>query len=213
MKTYPKISSPFKTNEFCHVFLKYDGSNFRAEWSRKKGWHKFGTRTRLIDESDMIYGRAIQIFKTKYADNLEKVISKDKLLKNAQEIITFGEFFGSISFAGAHVPHDKNWDVVLFDVNVHKKGLLGPKEFLDYFGHLPIAEVVYKGFIDDKFIESIRNETISLESKYKVKAKVPEGVICKFGSGHNLDMFKIKTNRYKEELIRIYDKEWIKHWE
>lgn len=213
MKSYPKIKTPFNTNEFCYVFIKYDGSNFRAEWSNKNGWHKFGTRTRLFDETDPIFGRSIEIFKNKYGSDLESVFKKEKIFKNAKEFIVFGEFFGSLSFAGSHAYYDKQWDVVLFDVNIHKKGILGPKEFLEYFGNLPIAEVIYKGFIDIELTDSIRAEKIDVESKYQIKTKVPEGVICKFGSGHHLDMFKVKTNRYKEELIKTYDKDWIKYWE
>ena len=44
MKEYPKIpnSKDFPLGQ-CITFEKYDGSNIRAEWTKKKGFHKFGT--------------------------------------------------------------------------------------------------------------------------------------------------------------------------
>ena len=51
MKQYPKIlyfdQAPI--NEQCYAFDKIDGSNFRAEWSKKRGWYKFGTRNTMIN--------------------------------------------------------------------------------------------------------------------------------------------------------------------
>ena len=193
--------------------MKYDGSNIRAEWSRKKGWVKFGTRRRLFDESDEIFGAAKPLFLNKYADDLAAVFKKDKQFRGVQTVTVFGEFFGQQSFAGAHKPNDKEKNIVLFDVNLLKKGLLSPKEFLDKFGHLNVAEVVYRGNLNTEFIESVRNSTIDVESKYDIKTVVPEGVICKGGSGHNLWMCKIKTNEYLQKLKEEYEEDWTKYWE
>lgn len=45
MKQYPTINYWNKGyfGESCYAFEKLDGSNIRAEWSKKQGWHKFGT--------------------------------------------------------------------------------------------------------------------------------------------------------------------------
>jgi len=59
MKQYPKIlyfdQAPL--NEQCYAFNKIDGSNFRAEWSKKRGWYKFGTRNTMINSMDIILVR------------------------------------------------------------------------------------------------------------------------------------------------------------
>lgn len=63
MKQYPSINSSngqsFK--EFvADVFDKLDGSNLRFEWSKKQGWYKFGTRHRLFDNTDPVFGWRFQ---------------------------------------------------------------------------------------------------------------------------------------------------------
>lgn len=214
MKTYWSIEGPSQApRQPCYAFVKYDGSNVRAEWSRKRGWYKFGTRKCMIDATDVIFGRACTIFKEKYGDSLAQVFQKEKLFRGVDNVVVFCEFFGSKSFAGMHFPDDTRWDVVLFDVSPHKKGMLGPKDFIDHFGHLPVAELVYDGNLNEPLIESVRKETLDCESKYEIKTEVPEGVVCKGGRGRDLWMCKIKTERYKEELKRRYQADWERYWE
>lgn len=214
MKTYWSIDGPSKApRQFCYTFVKYDGSNLRAEWSRKRGWYKFGTRKCMINETDEIFGRAIPLFKQKYGDDLEKVFKTEKLFNGVQNVVAFFEFFGSKSFAGMHFPDDTAWDVVLFDLNLHKKGMLGPKEFLDSVGHLKVAELIQSGNLNEELIEGVKNGTIDCASKYEVTTEVPEGVICKGNKGHDLWMCKIKTAMYKEELKKRYITDWEKLWD
>jgi hypothetical protein len=137
-----------------------------------------------------------------------------------QEVICFGEFFGPFSFGGQHDPQHPALllggcegvngpkDVVLFDVNVHKKGLMSPRDFVNTFAHLPIAEVIYEGNLNASFIQDVR------EGRYPVV----EGVVCKGlnPSGkppHNLWMTKIKTLSYKAECIKRFDADWEKYWD
>ena len=95
------------------------------------------------------------------------------------------EFFGEKSFAGMHFPEEQQWDVVLFDVHPLRKGMLGPKDFLNEFGHLKVAELFYQGNLNEPLIEGVRNSTFDFESKYAIKTPVPEGVICKeIGRAH-----------------------------
>lgn len=214
MKTYPSIQGPAGgQHKPCYAFVKYDGSNLRFEWSRKRGWYKFGTRKTLFDDTHPIYGSAIQLFLDKYGDELPKVFKKEKMFQGVQNFVVFGEWFGAQSFSGAHKPWDHKRDFVLFDVNPHKKGFLSPKEFLDLFGHLPVAEVAWQGNFGKWLIEAVRKEEIEIESKYDVKAEIPEGVVCKGGKGHQLWMAKIKTERYKEALRKLYEADWEKYWE
>jgi hypothetical protein len=214
MKTYWSIDGPSKApRQFCYGFTKYDGSNLRAEWSNKRGWYKFGTRKCMIDETDEIFGRAVPLFKQKYGDDLAKVFKTDKLFRGTQNVVAFFEFFGSKSFAGMHFPDDPQWDVVLFDLNLHKKGMLGPKEFLDTVGHLKVAELLYTGNLNEEVIEQVKNGTLDCASKYDIKTEVPEGIVCKGNKGHDLWMAKIKTANYKEELKKRYVTDWEKLWD
>lgn len=131
MKQYPSIlNATGFLGRPCIAFYKYDGSNLRFEYSRKSGWHKFGTRSRLFDKNDPDFGSAIDIFLEKHAPGLDGTIKKDKLLRNAQSIIIYAEFFGPNSFTGQHQANDSK-ELVIFDANVHKHGILGPREFLD----------------------------------------------------------------------------------
>ncbi len=214
MKQYPSIPGPSGgQHKICYAFVKYDGSNIRAEWSRKRGWYKFGTRNCLLDDKHPIFGPAIPLFLDKYGDGLVDVFKKEKYFHGVDNVIVFAEWFGAQSLAGMHKPWDHKRDIVLFDVNPHKKGFLGPKEFLDMFGHLPVAEVAWQGNFGPWLIEAVRKEEIDIESKYEVKAEVPEGVVCKGGRGHEFWMAKIKTERYKEALKLLYEADWEKYWE
>lgn len=214
MKTYISIDGPSKApHDPCIVFHKYDGSNMRFEWSPKRGWYKFGTRKCMVGEADHIYGRGVTLFKQKYGEALDKMFRTDKYFRSLQSAVAFGEFFGSKSFAGMHFPDDEKWDIVMFDMNLHKKGLMSPRDFINYFGHLPIAEVITECNFGEDLVQKVRKETIPLESKYEVRTDTPEGVICKGGSGHQLWMCKIKTERYKEKLKREYQADWERYWE
>jgi len=215
MKSYPNIDGPSRGQKSpCHVFVKYDGSNLRFEWSRKRGWYKFGTRKTMFDDTHPIFGTAIALFLEKYGDALPKVFQKEKMFQGVKNFVVFAEWFGAKSFSGSHKPWDKNRDIVLIDVNPMKKGILGPKDFLDLFGHLPVAEVVYQGNFGPWLVDAVRKEEgLDLESKYDVRAEIPEGVVCKGGRGHELWMAKIKTERYKAALKEMYEADWEKYWE
>jgi len=215
MKTYWSIDGPSKApRQHCHAFVKYDGSNIRAEWSKKRGWYKFGTRKCMINDSDPIFGRAVPLFKEKYGEDLAKVFTTEKIFFGVKSVVVFAEFFGSKSFAGMHFPDsDQQWDIVLFDVNPHKKGMMGPKDFVDYFGHLKVAEVAYTGNLNEELIEDVRKSRLDCESKFDIKTMTPEGVVCKGGRGHELWMCKIKTENYKEELRKKYEVDWEKYWD
>ncbi len=218
MKEYPSIQGPSNApRQPCYGFVKYDGSNCRAEWNKKQGWYKFGTRTQLIDHNHPIFGRAVPTFLTKYGDDLEAVFKKEKHFRGVRNVIVFFEYFGAKSFAGMHFPDDDKWNAVLFDVNPITKGFLSPKEFVDHFGHLSVAELIWQGNMGEQLIQNVRKETmpegISLESKYEIKTEIPEGIIIKGGSSHKLWMAKIKTERYKEALKQRYRMDWEKYWE
>lgn len=195
MKQYWEIPGPSKApHSHCIAFYKYDGSNIRCEWSRKRGWYKFGSRKVLIDDSSSL-GEAIEIFKKTYADDLERIFIKNKVFRNYQNVIVFCEFFGSNSFAGWHDPDDEK-EIILIDVNIHKRGIMPPRDFIKTFRQLKIAEIVYEGNFSKQFIQDVKN------NKYPVK----EGVVAKGilpgrkSEQHSLWMVKCKTSWWFDKL-------------
>jgi hypothetical protein len=197
MKSYPSL------NYFgdywgidVYAFDKLDGSNLRFEWSKKKGFYKFGTRNTMIDEKNEQFGKAIPIFLEKYGDELDKIF-RSKDYRNDLSFVCFAEFLGEKSEYGQHYPDD-NFDVVLFDVNVYKRGLVKPKEFVQNFGHLDIPKLVYHGNLNKEFVKDVQ------ENKFGLK----EGVIAKGVVGtkksEHIYYCKIKTNQWLENLKSRY---------
>ena len=209
MKTYPSIGGPASGHKKpMTAFFKYDGSNIRVEFDRKKGFCKFGTKKNMFDETNEWFGPAIPLFHEMWGEKLESLIRKDKHLKTFQKITFFFEYFGEKSFAGWHDVADPK-TLVLFDVNPLKKGFMCPKEFLDYFGHFEnIAEVVYEGNYNEPFVKSIMQNDPPLISKLAIKQPIPEGVVCKGGEKHNLWACKVKTAIWKEELKKRHPEDW-----
>jgi hypothetical protein len=194
MKSYPSIprSTGQAFREFdAYVFDKLDGSNLRFEWSKKQGWHKFGTRHRLFDEKDLDFGTAIPIFK----QNLSEVIEKQAKDNRWERVIAFCEFFGENSFSGIHYPEPKQ--LKLFDIDVYKKGLLYPKEFLKQFGDLDIS-VKFLGCHkwNRSFVEKVRiNE---------IEGITFEGAVGKAVDGREIIMAKAKTQAWIDAVKAHY---------
>jgi hypothetical protein len=200
MKSYPSIQGASRAplGRPCVAFHKYDGSNLRWEWTKKRGFHKFGARSRLFDQSDEQFGEAVGLFFSNYAEAIEKSLVDG--FRHLEQATVFTEFFGPSSFAGTHATNEPK-ELRLFDVQIHRKGFLGHKDFLNHFGDLPFAaEVVYEGNFNRDFIERVRN------GEY-VPAGA-EGVIAKGGSGHQLWMAKVKTTAYIERLKTVFGVGW-----
>jgi hypothetical protein len=213
MKEYPKTYglSPEILGRDCISFQKLDGSNLRFEYSRKsKRWYKFGTRRRLFDKSDPDFGSAIDLFSAKYGEALAKIFHDTKEWKGAEYMVAFAEFLGPHSFSGIHDPvklkveNNDPKDLILFDLDVHRRGLISPREFVKRFEHLHAAEVVYDGPLTQEFFNEVRNGG---------KFKLNEGVMCKGGSGHDLWMCKIKTLEYLDRLKTFFGNNWQEYWE
>ncbi len=209
MKTYPSIDGPSKApHEPCIAFLKYDGSNIRVEWNRKTGFTKFGSRKCMFDETSKWFGSVIPIFRETWEDRLAKVL-KHKDFRGLKTCTFFFEWFGEKSFAGWHDQKDDTRNLVLFDVNPLKKGILGPRDFLNHFGHLDnTAEVVYEGNFNEPFKKGIMDGSFELKSELPVKQPIIEGVVVKGGKSHKLWMRKVKTAVWKEELKKRRPDDW-----
>lgn len=192
METYPSIDTVV-TDTPIFAMDKLDGSNIRAEWSRKTGFTKFGTRKRLLDESDERFGEAISLFRESHEDFLEELFRKQRY----ERATAFLEFYGDNSFAGFH--EDEPHRLSLFDIHVYKKGLLEPKEFLKLCeGRVDTPEVLYSGKANQNFIESVRKSTL--------EGMTFEGVVCKGARNkkNRVTMFKVKSEAWLDRLKNKY---------
>ena len=201
MKLYPSISrstgQSFREFE-AYVFDKVDGSNLRFEWSHKRGWYKYGTRSRLFDQTDEVFGEAIPLWLNNHADHVAAVAKK----QGWDNCVAFAEFWGSHSFAGEHLTGDHKF-LTLFDVAAYKKGLLGPREYLDLFGNLGGSGTHYitarflgkykwtRGFVEQVRCNQIPNVTC-------------EGVVGKTMEGKRLIMAKAKTQLWLDKVKERY---------
>ena len=195
MKSYPTIRhwNDGILGESIFGFDKLDGSNIRAEWNKKRGWYKFGTKNMIIDRTHDRFGEAVDLFTAKYAEDLERKFKDDKDMRKQIRFVVFMEYLGENSFAGFH--EDEPHDVVLFDVNQHNKGILEPREFLKKFGDLHIPEIVYQGNYNKEFINAVKHN--ELETYLK------EGVVVK---GSRL------TKRKTQELVwmcKVKTHDWV----
>lgn len=194
MKQYPSIEgSPIKGATF-YAFDKLDGSNIRAEWSPKKGFWKFGSRTQLIDETHFLGKHSIPLIKADEA-RYDKIFRSMKL----EEATCFFEFYGDESFAGVH-KEDDNFQIDLIDVSVFKRGMLPPSDFVKKFcGNVPTAMLLYVGNITDTFIRQVRERTLP--------GMTFEGVVCKgppLKKNYPPYMFKLKSNEWIEKVKQQY---------
>lgn len=191
MKQYPEISHVIQYGLPCYCFDKLDGSNIRAEWSLKSSFYKFGTRHHLLGPDYPILGKSISVIKQKYEEPLHEIFHKQRYTN----VVCFFEFFGPNSFAGNHLDSDSH-DVILLDVNVHKKGMLSPKEFMDLFAHrVEVPKLLHLGPVNKDFERLVRNGELN--------GMTFEGVVCKsvIKSRHNAaTMFKIKNAAWIDKL-------------
>jgi len=190
MKSYPSITKEIRHNIHIYAFDKLDGSNIRAEWNSKKGFYKFGTRAQLIDESSKPFGRAIQLLRDKYENDIAMVFKE----QNWRDVICFFELWGPSSFAGTH-NFEEELTVTLFDANPYKQGILEPREFIKLFGHLDIPRVLYEGRVSIDLFDKVKQSTLS--------GMTFEGVVCKGASDSNARMpimFKIKSQAWLDKL-------------
>jgi len=196
MKHYPSIEhwNEDLLGRRVFAFDKLDGSNFRAEWNRKRGWYKFGTKGQMIDEMNEQFGNAIPVFLNKYGDYLPRVFTNQHY-KSIRSFVVFCEYLGQNSFAGKHVAGDR-MDTVLFDVNPLTKGFVCPEDFIKDFGHLDIPRLVYSGIFTKEFIFNVKT------GKYPslTEGVVVKGINKKDKGKDQVWMVKIKTNQWLEKL-------------
>lgn len=177
MKSYPSITKQI-TGTNVIAFDKLDGSNIRAEWSKKRGFYKFGTRTKMLNKHHPHFGEAIPLILEKQEQLVEIFLKQ-----SWEKVVVFFEYYGDNSFAGAH--EDEHHVVTLIDVNVHKRGMIEPNKFIELFSKVGIPKVLFNGVVTNEFITNVRNGTL--------EGMTFEGVICKFVNNGKQQMFKIKN--------------------
>jgi len=198
MKTYPHITTKIVPEMHTYVFDKLDGSNIRAEWSKKQGFYKFGSRQRLLGEDQGIIWNAKQMIEDKYGIDLDRIFRQQRY----ERAVAFFEFYGQFSFAGNHEENDKH-DVVLIDVAPYKKGMLVPRDFLKLFADLDTPNVLFTGTITTGLIDEIKAGTLDGMSF--------EGVVCKGVQKNKPYMYKVKSRKWLAQLkefcgndVRLY---------
>jgi hypothetical protein len=199
MKSYPSIVRVDQAgwDRDLYTFDKLDGSNLRFEWSRKTGWYKFGTRKRLIDKNDPVFGPAIPLFMETLAEPLAEIAHNNKWIN----IVAFAEFWGKKSLAGRHDPNDVK-QLTLFDVSIYRHGMLGPKEFLNHFKYLSIPNFLGIQKWNKDFVNRVRNSDFD-----KITF---EGVVGKSGDYDDLTLVKCKTNNWFDAIKRLYSEDEAK---
>ena len=194
MKQYPSFDGQI-VDIPIFAFAKLDGSQLRAEWTRKNGLTKFGSKGGLIGEDHLHLGDAISIAQKTYAEGLGKVFRDARL----DFVTCYFEFWGAKTFAGRHDPDDPHF-VTLFDVAPHKKGILPPREFLDLVGgKVPHADLLYTGKPNRDFIQSVKESTL--------EGMPEEGVVCKgkpVKNGYPPTMFKVKSHIWIDKVHALY---------
>ena len=200
MKEYPKIYYYNKGIMGAPViaFTKLDGSNIRVEWSKKRAFYKFGTRTQMIDKTNPAFGKSIYIFEEKYFDSLHKFFSTEKEYRNLPSINLFLEYVGPNSFAGYHDPNDK-MDLILLDVWRHMKGWVEPNTFVKQFTEFGIPDVVYRGNLNHQLVQDVKSGVYNLK-----EGVVAKGITDTKRVDKRVWMVKIKETQWYERLRGKY---------
>lgn len=213
MLHYPKMpGSRAAPDGRCVAFEKYDGTNLHWDWDRDFGWHAFGTRRdefNLTPDGEAAFAvrhahlrEAAEIFRQTLVAGLEAVFRDHEAYRIVPAFKVFTEFLGPNSFAGLYKEDDPK-EVKLFDVLAEPGGFVVPESFVQDFGHLNIARVVFRGKLTGRFLEDVR------VGKYGVR----EGVVCKGGVGADVWMVKVKTYAYLERLKAAFAERWEDYWE
>lgn len=190
MKTYPSIPRTI-VHQPIYAFDKLDGSNIRAEWTRKTGFSKFGKRHHLLDDTNPMLKESIQLITEKYTDDLSRIFVEERWMS----AVCFFEFFGPNSFAGNHA--DEPHDVVLLDVAAEKRGIIEPRDFIKKM-KVHTAPLLYHGNPNDPFVEEVTTGVL--------EGMTFEGVVCKgshVSPGLPL-MFKVKNTAWIQKVKDLY---------
>ena len=162
----------------AHVGAKAPMANYNDHTSE-------ADRNRIVAR---LAGEAIALVRDKYEDAVHRALEARKV----RSAVLYLEFVGPRSFAGRHA--DEPHDVVLLDVATFGRGLVPPDEFLQIFGHLDTARLLYQGQVDREFVAAVRAG--------RLPGMTCEGVVCKSTVLERRVpvMFKIKSQAWLDRL-------------
>lgn len=165
MKSYPTIPGGIRRGVPLYVFDKLDGSNVRAEWTRRQGITKFGKRNGLLDDETPYLIEAKDLI-LEIEDDLARICRAQRWDK----VTAFFEFHGENSYGGWHA--DEPHRVTLIDVNVDRKGFLEPKDFVRLFeGKVDTARLLHTGNWTTEMAHAV--------SRGELEGMTFEGVVAK----------------------------------
>lgn len=191
MKQYPSIDGVPRYGP-CYVFPKYDGSNIRAEWTKKRGFDKFGSRKVLIGP-DSMFAEAISLIEAQ-EDAFASVCSRQRW----DRVTCFFEFYGRESFAGLHVDGDPKV-TTLIDVDVYRRGQIDPRDFIDIFGAFAYSAPCIATSFHKESQQGVRDGVF--------EGQTFEGVVCKVPSKRKWTppyMYKMKSAAWIERVKARY---------
>jgi len=203
------------------AFNKLDGQNFCVKYNaRTKQFSDFGSRKCNVDETNEMFGPAVIFFKEKVENILRPIIKKytgkGEIFNGADELTFYFEWYGDNSFAGFHQEGDE-LRLALIDVNIKKKGYIEPKQFYEMFSGvdgLEIPDLIYRGKLNNEFIDSIyNNDWNNPECQYP---SVKEGVVCRRSTllkGHRMPKVKIKTKWWLDKIHEKFSSDLWKELE
>jgi len=197
MKQYPSIDGPPRFGAPCYVYPKYDGSNIRAEWTRKKGFDKFGSRKVLLGADNGQLGGAIALIQAR-ADEFAAAF-RSKPFAKIEKATCFFEYWGDLSFAGLHDPADKTMRASLIDVDVYKKGQMDPRDFNDFALMIEGASPVLESRFNQPMADLVRRGEFT--------GQTFEGVVCKLPPERPWQppyMFKLKSEAWVARVKARY---------
>jgi len=199
MLEYPSVprSTGQEFREFdAYLFDKLDGSNLRFGYSKKQGWHKFGTRRSMFNETDPLFGRAIPLFKETLSEPLTELARKH----NWKSCTVFAEFWGKSTLGGRQTDKDSRV-LTVFDIAVENLGLLDPREFMNIAYSSRIA-------VDNlpRMLGRVRWTRGFVEKVYngEVDGITHEGVVGKAVEGRELILAKAKTKAWIDSIKEMY---------
>ncbi len=187
MLTYPSIPKQI-TDIPYYLFDKLDGSNIRADFSLKKGLHRYGTRNRLLsDDSGPILNKAPALIKP-YEVILGEIFKKNKW----EQGTLFFEFYGENSFAGNHFEGDE-FKVVVIDASIYRKGFLSPKDYLDAFANkIPTPRFFGVSKLNQDVVRSVNHRTL--------EGMTFEGIVAKAFVKNQVERTKVKSFDWIQKL-------------
>jgi len=187
MKPYPTIPYEVLKGLPVYIYDKLDGSNIRAEWSKKRGFYKFGSRRRLLSDDSFIIKEAEGLILAQ-REALERYVV-DQF--RCDRCICFFEFWGPSSFAGLH-KEDETHETALLDIEIYKRGFIDQKAYRKLQEKLDVPTPRF-----------LTHEKMTAEIEEQARAGELgsfEGIVCK----------SIMTDKYKKPLrFKVKSRQWI----